>query len=181
MLIRQFGFELVHDSRDNEYRGSLVHLQANTVYEVELGPAERPVRLTGRTRSEDFPVGRTTTIPVGDSFEPIVVSESGTPEAYHLVTVEGGERSTIDLVNTANVALTIDADYVIVRGLELKNPARHGILIREGRHDLAAFLARAAKNKVIDEYRRAASRKQDMHREEQFEARVAAGDRKSVV
>ena len=31
---------------------------------------------------------------------------------------------------------------------------------------LVAFLARAAKNKVIDEYRRAGSLKQDMHREE---------------
>jgi len=35
----------------------------------------------------------------------------------------------------------------------------------DSRH-LVAFLARAAKNKVIDEYRRAASRKNDMHREE---------------
>ena len=35
----------------------------------------------------------------------------------------------------------------------------------DSRH-LVAFLARAAKNKVIDEYRRAASRKQDMRREE---------------
>jgi RNA polymerase sigma factor (sigma-70 family) len=35
----------------------------------------------------------------------------------------------------------------------------------DARH-LVAFLARAAKNKVIDEYRRAASQKQDMHREE---------------
>jgi hypothetical protein len=34
----------------------------------------------------------------------------------------------------------------------------------DSRH-LVAFLARAAKNKVIDEYRRAASLKQDMHRE----------------
>lgn len=31
---------------------------------------------------------------------------------------------------------------------------------------LVGFLARAAKNKVIDQYRRAASQKQDMHREE---------------
>jgi RNA polymerase sigma factor (sigma-70 family) len=35
----------------------------------------------------------------------------------------------------------------------------------DSRH-LVAFLARAAKNKVIDEYRRSASRKHDMHREE---------------
>lgn len=35
----------------------------------------------------------------------------------------------------------------------------------DSRH-LVGFLARAAKNKVIDQYRRAASQKQDMHREE---------------
>lgn len=35
----------------------------------------------------------------------------------------------------------------------------------DSRH-LVAFLAKAAKNKVIDEYRRAGSQKQDMHREE---------------
>ena len=35
----------------------------------------------------------------------------------------------------------------------------------DSRH-LVAFLARAARNKVIDEYRRAGSRRQDMHREE---------------
>src|SRR5438270_6804476 len=38
---------------------------------------------------------------------------------------------------------------------------------RDSRH-LVGFLARAAKNKVIDEYRRAASRKHDMHREERL-------------
>ncbi len=41
----------------------------------------------------------------------------------------------------------------------------------DSRH-LVGFLARAAKNKVIDEYRRAASLKQDMRREEP----LAAGD-----
>jgi RNA polymerase sigma-70 factor (ECF subfamily) len=40
-----------------------------------------------------------------------------------------------------------------------------GAEFEDTRH-LVAFLARAAKNKVIDEYRKAASRKQDMHREE---------------
>jgi RNA polymerase sigma-70 factor (ECF subfamily) len=36
---------------------------------------------------------------------------------------------------------------------------------QDSRH-LVGFLARAAKNKVIDQYRRAGSQKQDMHREE---------------
>ncbi|MDB5352245.1 MAG: polymerase sigma factor, sigma-70 family [Planctomycetota bacterium] len=43
----------------------------------------------------------------------------------------------------------------------------------DSRH-LVAFLAKAAKNKVIDEYRRAGSRKGDMHREEPL---WAEGDR----
>jgi RNA polymerase sigma-70 factor (ECF subfamily) len=43
---------------------------------------------------------------------------------------------------------------------------RNGPADFEDSRHLVAFLARAAKNKVIDEYRRAASRKQDMHREE---------------
>jgi RNA polymerase sigma factor (sigma-70 family) len=42
----------------------------------------------------------------------------------------------------------------------------HGPTEFEDSRHLVAFLARAAKNKVIDEYRRAASQKQDMHREE---------------
>ncbi len=43
---------------------------------------------------------------------------------------------------------------------------RNGPAEFEDSRHLVAFLARAAKNKVIDEYRRAGSRKQDMHREE---------------
>jgi RNA polymerase sigma-70 factor (ECF subfamily) len=48
--------------------------------------------------------------------------------------------------------------------------------------NLVTFLAWAARNKVIDEYRRAATQKQDIHREERLEARgdqavgLAAGD-----
>lgn len=40
-----------------------------------------------------------------------------------------------------------------------------GAEFEDSRH-LVAFLVRAAKNKVIDEYRKAASQKQNMHREE---------------
>jgi RNA polymerase sigma factor (sigma-70 family) len=39
--------------------------------------------------------------------------------------------------------------------------------------NLIAFLAWAARNKVIDEYRRAATQKQDIHREESIETRGA--------
>lgn len=59
----------------------------------------------------------------------------------------------------------------------------------EDTRHLVAFLARAAKNKVIDEYRRAGSRKGDMHREEplgnpgdsRFRELAAEGDSPSQV
>jgi RNA polymerase sigma-70 factor (ECF subfamily) len=43
---------------------------------------------------------------------------------------------------------------------------RDGAAGFEDERHLVGFLARAAKNKVIDQYRRAGSQKQDMHREE---------------
>ena len=39
-------------------------------------------------------------------------------------------------MNAEDENVVIDADYVIVRGLELKNAARHGILIERDRHDI---------------------------------------------
>jgi hypothetical protein len=127
---------LERDARDGEYRGSIVRLKPGTAYDVELLAGGKPVRLAAHTRSDLFPVGKTTTVPAGDSYRPIVVTESGTPAAYHLVTVPAGQKSTVDVANTAPVILTVDADYVIVRGLELLNAGQHGILIRRGHHDV---------------------------------------------
>jgi hypothetical protein len=130
------GLALWRDNKEGEYRGSIVELKPGTDYEVQLLAGGRTVALAAHTRGDTFAVGKTTTVPPGDSYDPIEITESGTPEAYHLVTVTGGQRSTIDVANTAPVILTIDADYVIVRGLELLNSGQHGILIRKGHHDV---------------------------------------------
>jgi hypothetical protein len=45
-------------------------------------------------------------------------------------------RATLDVANQADNNVIIDADYVIVRGLELRNAGRHGILIKPGRHHI---------------------------------------------
>ncbi|MHC4146534.1 MAG: right-handed parallel beta-helix repeat-containing protein [Planctomycetota bacterium] len=42
---------------------------------------------------------------------------------------------TIDVRNAHDYTCVIDADYVIVRGIEFKNAAIHGILIKSGSHD----------------------------------------------
>lgn len=130
------GLDLAYDARDSEYRGSLVGLRPGTEHEAELSAGGRSVRLAFRTRSDVFPIGKTTIVPAGESSAPLVIKESGTADGYHLVTVAPGTRATIDLRNTAPVGVVVSADFVIVRGLEVRNAAQHGIQIQENRHDV---------------------------------------------
>jgi hypothetical protein len=130
------GLPLVYDARDHEYRGSIVGLSPDTEYDAELVAAGQTVKLSFRTRSDRFPIGRTTLVPAGETSRPIVIRDSGTPNAYHLVTVAAGARATIDLRNTAPNGIVVDADYVIVRGLEVRNAGQNAIQILANRHDI---------------------------------------------
>lgn len=130
------GLPLVYDARDGEFRGSVVGLIPATAYEFKLGDGTREAILTARTRDERFPIGETTALPAGDSADPVTISRSGTAQGFHLVTVPAGKRVTIDTMNRGPAAVVIDADFVIVRGLELRNAAQHGILIKRGHHDV---------------------------------------------
>jgi hypothetical protein len=130
------GFDLVYDARDGEYRGSLVGLRPDTAYEAELIAGARATALAFRTRSDRFPVGKTTYVPAGETSTPVVITESGTADAYHLVTAAPGTRATIELRNAAPVGVDVRADFVIVRGLEIRNAGQHALVIRENRHDV---------------------------------------------
>ncbi len=130
------GLDLVYDARDGEYRGSIVGLKPNTGYQVELSNSKSRAHLDFITRSDQFPVGRITLIPEGISGASIVITESGTPDAYHLVTVPKGSKSILNLKNVYKYGIEIDADYVIVRGVEIRNAAVHGIIVMKGRHDI---------------------------------------------
>jgi len=130
------GLDLVYDNRDGEYRGSIVGLTPNTGYQVELSDNTSKTRINLRTRSDVFPVGKVTVLPSGESGKTVVISESGTPEAYHLVTVPAGSKSLLNIKNVYNSGIEINADYVIVRGAEVRNAAVHGIIIRKNRHDI---------------------------------------------
>lgn len=129
-------FPLVFDERDGEFRGSIVGLSADTAYEVHLRSGGRELSLSLRTRSDRFPTGVTTTLPGGDTVSEMSVTQSGTPDAYHLVAPPANGRTTIDAMNHFATNLTIDADFVVVRGIELRNAATHGILIKAGHHDI---------------------------------------------
>jgi hypothetical protein len=130
------GLDLVYDNRDGEYRGSLVGLTPDTDYQVELYSNSLKKTLKIRTRNDRFPIGKVTVLPAGEAGRSIVITESGTPEAYHLVTVPVNQKTTINLKNVFNYGIEIDADYVIIRGVEIRNAAVHGIFIRKNRHDI---------------------------------------------
>ena len=130
------GLDLVYDSRDGEYRGSIINLKPGIEYEAELEKSSVKSRLQFKTRSDVFPVGKTTVLPEGESDRQITITESGTPESYHLVTVPAGSKSILNLKNVYDNGILIDADYVIVRGVEIRNAAVHGIRIRKNRHDI---------------------------------------------
>jgi hypothetical protein len=125
------GYPLVYDAREHQYRGSLVLLQPDTAYEIRLDAGDAPVTFTARTRSETFPVGKTTFLEDATDKQ-LTIREGGTEAAWHLVTPAAGHRFTSDVFNLADANVVVEADYVILRGLELKNAAIHGILIRRG-------------------------------------------------
>jgi hypothetical protein len=126
------GYPLVYDARERQYRGSLVGLTPDTPYGIRLEAGARRAEFQGRTRSEVFPAGHTTHPAAEDADRTIVIREGGTPGAWRLVTPAPGTRFTSDVFNLADYNVVVEADYVILRGLELKNAAIHGILIRKG-------------------------------------------------
>ncbi len=126
------GYPLVYDQRLNQYRGSLVGLRPNTQYEIRLQPNGQEVKFQARTLSEEFPIGKTTYLTGGTTDRTIRVSEAGTADGWHLVEPAKGTKFVSDVFNFSDYNVVVEADYVILRGLELKNAAIHGILIRKG-------------------------------------------------
>ena len=100
-----------------DYRGSIVNLRPATTYEVQLtlAGASTTATLTAATWSEDFPIGQT--VRVADRDTPLAIAESGTPGAYR---VYDGRGATIDVRHRHDQCVTINASYVILRGLTLK-------------------------------------------------------------
>jgi hypothetical protein len=129
------GYPLVYDPRDSEYRGSIVGLQPDTSYTVRITLKGKDYELACKTRNDSFPIGRTTYLEGGISSKPLIITESGTPEAYHLITPAKDSRAAIDVRNAESYTCVIDANYVIVRGVEFRNAAIHGLVIKSRRHD----------------------------------------------
>lgn len=126
------GYPLVYDAREKQYRGSLVGLTPNTAYEIRMEADGAKVEFAARTLSDAFPVGKTTFLEAGTADAPLVIHEGGTESAWHLVTPAAGKKFVSDVFNLSEYNVVVEADYVILRGLELKGAAVDGILIRKG-------------------------------------------------
>lgn len=124
------------DPRDMEHRGSIVGLEPDTEYEIQLSCGEKSEHLEARTRSETFKVGKTTHLKPGVLSEPIHIREPGQPDSWHVIMPEAGSKTTIDVQNVDDYNVVVEAPYVIIRGLELKNARIHGVLIKKEVHDV---------------------------------------------
>ncbi|MBI1390378.1 MAG: hypothetical protein GC154_18225 [bacterium] len=130
------GFPLTYDPRDGQARGSLVGLKPGAAYDIRVRAGDETHTLQARTRNDRFPIGETTELKAGVSHEALRVTQSGREDAYQLIQPPEGAKSVIDAVNQFDHCIVIDADYVILRGLEVKNAATHAIVIEKGRHDI---------------------------------------------
>lgn len=125
------------DSR--EFRGSLVHLEPGTEYEIKVTYSDPDggsgtVELSATTWSESFPEGEV--VEVGDRTTPLEITEGGTTDAYRVYQSPPGETSTIDVGDNHDHNVVISADHVIVRGLKLTGAKTNAVSIGYGAQDI---------------------------------------------
>jgi hypothetical protein len=126
------------DGRNGEYRGSIVQLASGTTYAVRLDlSADGPTaELKATTWRETFPIART--IEVEDAVgKTLRADQSGTAQGYVLYTHRSGAATaTLDAADKVDQCVEVTASHVILRGLTLRSPRIHGIVLGDGSHDV---------------------------------------------
>ena len=110
------------------YRGSIVNLDPGTVYEIklELLNTGTEAELIAKTWTEDFPIAKTVYRPGWTTRQTLRITESGSRDGYILYTAPAG-GAVIDVGHNKDYCITVNASYVIIRGINLKGAKRHGI------------------------------------------------------
>ena len=123
------GLDMWYDARNAECRGSLVHLEPNTDYAIEMASGSAVAGANVKTWSENFKVKQTIRVQSGSGT--LNITQGGS-EADGYVVYEG--PATLDANNAVDWNVVVSAPYVIVRGLTLKNAKRDGIRILAPAH-----------------------------------------------
>src|SRR4051812_4366683 len=127
------GLDLWYDGRDDECRGSLVHLTPGTSYEVQVGATGGSFTntITTKTWSNTVPVSQT--VPVTATTAQFNVNSGGSASGY---VVYDGAGATLDGKNSAQFNIAINASYVVVRNMKLTGAKQDAIRIAENVHDV---------------------------------------------
>src|SRR5688572_14977589 len=127
------GFDLWFDARNDECRGSIVHLKPGTPYEAELGAGDGPYAKSVRFSTWPAQPQVSRTVRVRESGEPLVIDKGGTPKGY--VVYDGG-GAVLDARDAHAHNIVIIASYVVVRNFVLKGAREDAIRIGLGAHDV---------------------------------------------
>src|SRR5258706_15583445 len=127
------GLALWFDAAANECRGSLVNLVAGTSYEAQIGlPGAAPNKsITFTTWSNALPVAKTIAVASGSAT--LNITEGGSAAGY---VVYEGAGATLDAANGAQFNVSVNASYVIVRGLTLTGAQQDAVRIDKSQHDV---------------------------------------------
>jgi hypothetical protein len=128
------GYPLWYDVNTNEYRGSIVNLTPNTSYEIQTILASgATASATLSTWSETFPVARTITVPQTTST--LNITEGGSASGYVVYTPSAGSTgANIAVGSSAENAVSVSANYVIIKGFKITGGSSNSILINGSNH-----------------------------------------------
>jgi fibronectin type 3 domain-containing protein len=130
----KFGFQPPDAAAlSQSFRGSLVELQEGTTYEIELAvDGGETWSGTTTTRSSIWQIANRITLPttINGTY---VITQGGSAETGYVLYEPAGDSATV-VGGVSNVR--VQASYVIVRGLTLKDAEKSALLIEMNRHDV---------------------------------------------
>jgi unsaturated rhamnogalacturonyl hydrolase len=123
------GHPLMWDGTEKQYRGSVVGLTSGTSYEFRLSiPGQTAVTLSKSTWSDTFPIATETVLPAGTINSTYVINSGGTASGWKVYKAHPA-GTTIDVGNAQDYCVDIQAPFVILQGVTMRNARMHGMRI----------------------------------------------------
>jgi len=128
------GLDAVFDAEKCEYRGSIVRLRENTVYELKLVDKSAEILCSGSftTWADKVKVAKTIVLDPAKVTDTLVIRDKGRPDGWIRYTMEPG--SVIDTNFSKTVIKLEQASYVILDKLTIKGGYKHAIEINNSNY-----------------------------------------------
>ena len=124
--------DLIYSTKDNEYRGSIVHLKSGAKYEISLLFDDENIKnVTAATWCEQLPIAEIVYVSQESlQTQPYTIKNvTGSPDGYILYTADPDSSKFLDGENVSNNIIIENSAYVIVRGFTMKNAREDAVLI----------------------------------------------------